>query len=191
MPIIDTPPTDIYANIGDASNFEIVAHTQKEGDTLSYQWQKLIQGNYTATWTDLPGQTAATFNAAYYDENGQITTANTNDLDGTIYRCVVTETSAAGNQNARAISRSATLHIGEVSDASLALNVPMEQDAVVDAADDGLAVTAISGKALGLTGSLTKATVAESAPEGNGDMSLTSTAGSEVKIHLIDEGTDT
>ncbi|MDD4690996.1 InlB B-repeat-containing protein [Eubacterium aggregans] len=191
MPIIDTPPTDIYADIGDVANFEIVAHAQKEGDTLSYQWQQLIQGNYTATWTDLPGQTAATFNAAYYDENGQITTANTNDLEGTIYRCVVTETSAAGNQNARAISRSATLHIGGGSDASLALNVPMEQDAVVDAADDGLAVTAISGKALGLTGSLTKATVAESAPEGNGDMSLTSTAGSEVKIHLIDEGTDT
>lgn len=195
-PIIDTPPVDLYKNIGDSAEFSITAHAQNEGDTLSYQWQKLTLTNYAVSWKDIdtsPQQQTDTFNAAYFAANGLINASNADELDGSVYRCVVTETAASGNQYASRTSRAATLHIGEGQAAALTLTIP-EQTAVVDQSEDGQSVTALPGRTLNLTGSLTGTLEAIQ----NGDtaeglesagLQTAEMGQSMIRVHLVNDAT--
>jgi len=155
-PVITVPPKDVYANVGEAAGFSITAESSVAGEALTYQWQRLdVANNYQSSWQDIAGQTGPTFNAAWAAEKGVITDNNKDDLDGTIYRCVVTETSPTGNHTASLESRSAILHIGD-SVTTLSLNVSKDDNpgSVVEVSDDGRSVAAVPNKALTITGDL-------------------------------------
>lgn len=114
-PIITKPPIDIYKDIGEKPVFTIEAKPSNPENTLSYKWQKLVVGNYTADWKDIDQNfgESNSFNAAYFADNGVINEANAKSLDETVYRCIVTEYSNTDHNYYTSISRAAVLHIGD------------------------------------------------------------------------------
>lgn len=188
QPVIDTQPVDVYTQVGSKADFSIKAHAQIEGDSLTYQWQKLeLDTNKTAVWNNVLGATSADFNAAYFNPNGQVTDTNKTDLDGTVYRCVVTEHKASGNDSKSLSSRSATLYIGAGNATVLNLTVPADQAAVLDTDDNGQ-VTLLADKSVNVSGVLTTKDIPITGE------SLETTAASGIAnhnllVHLIDLNT--
>ncbi|MDO4746372.1 MAG: fibronectin type III domain-containing protein, partial [Bacillota bacterium] len=118
-PTIVTHPKDCYAKVGEKALFNIDAKAHTEGNTISYQWQKLTEGDYGISWSDINvasddtiGRTAE-FNAAYASPDGLIRTQDVNNLDGNVYRCVVAEHQSGKLDYIETVSNSATLHVGD------------------------------------------------------------------------------
>lgn len=118
-PVITTHPKDCYAKVGEKAAFTIEAEPQTEGNSISYQWQQLIEEDYGTSWVDINVASdpsigkEATFNAAYTCEGGLISETDVDDLDGKIYRCIVTEHAAGQLDYTETISNSAMLYVGE------------------------------------------------------------------------------
>lgn len=118
-PVITKHPVDCYADVGETANFTIAAEPQTEGNTIFYQWQQLSAGDYGASWTNISVAsdstigTESTFNAAYAYEDGKVTAESVDDLDGNIYRCIVTEHTSGKLDYTESISNSAMLHVGD------------------------------------------------------------------------------
>ena len=70
---ITTQPTDITCNIGDTATFTVVAVSDDETATLSYQWQL-----YDSNWLNIQGATSSSYTAPTLDEK---------EVN---YRCVIT-----------------------------------------------------------------------------------------------------
>ena len=70
---ITTQPTDITCNIGDTATFSVVAVSDDETATLSYQWQL-----YDSNWLNIQGATSSSYTAPTLDEK---------EVN---YRCVIT-----------------------------------------------------------------------------------------------------
>lgn len=123
-PVITTHPKDVYAKVGEAAVFNIAAEPRTEGNSISYQWQQLSVDDYGISWGDINvasddtiGKTAA-FNAAYASPDGLVRAEDVDDLDGSVYRCVVAEHQAGKLDYTETVSNSATLHAGESALAS-------------------------------------------------------------------------
>lgn len=52
-PAIITQPADRYAKVGEKALFNIEAKAHTEGNTISYQWQKLTEEDYGISWSDI------------------------------------------------------------------------------------------------------------------------------------------
>lgn len=91
QPIITRQPEDIMASEGGQAILTVEAEPSVEGNPLSYQWYQLEVDKYGTNWTPIIGATDASFNAAYYAQDGLVNSANRFDLNGTVYRCLVTE----------------------------------------------------------------------------------------------------
>ncbi len=190
-PVIDTPPQDIYAQVGDAPFFTIAASSSSENAKLTYQWQQLKMENYGISFVDVADKDLdndpTTYYPAYYTNDSTITPSDVATLDQSIYRCVVTETKA-GNDYQSITSRCATLHIGEGKDTSVTLAVPESQEAVLsyDTNDKGgTTVTVKSDTAFNLDGQLTTAT-----PD-NQDLRIhVVDNASQTQLHLLDTQAD-
>lgn len=118
-PAIIKHPADRYAKVGEKALFNIEAKAHTEGNTISYQWQELIEEDYGISWSDINvasdstiGRTAE-FNAAYASPDGMIRSQDIDDLDGNVYRCIVSEHQSGKLDYIETVSNSATLHVGE------------------------------------------------------------------------------
>lgn len=117
-PIITLQPQDVEAERLDYPEFTIAARAFETDGVLSYQWEKQVGDS----WVEIEGATGTTFNPAYQEDlnptgmlggynGGYINDPNNYlSLDGTVYRCVVTETQANGTKES-AISVEATLYV--------------------------------------------------------------------------------
>ena len=117
-PVVTVHPKDCFAKAGEAAVFTIEAKPQTEGNTISYQWQQLVEDDYGISWVDINvasdpdiGKEAA-FNAAYASPEGLVREQDVDDLNGNIYRCVVTEHVSGKLDYIETISNSATLYAG-------------------------------------------------------------------------------
>lgn len=90
-PSIEIQPKDITVPVGGSPLFTIEAKPTSDSYALRYQWYKLEKARYGSSWKAIPGATGTSFNPAYYEADGKINAANRYDLNGTIYRCAVTE----------------------------------------------------------------------------------------------------
>lgn len=98
-PTVTKQPTDLVAKETERAEFSVEAVPFENGAKLTYQWYRLDEGRYGASWTKLIGQTSAVFNAAYYTADGTIGREDRETLDGTIYACLITEQRASGAVN--------------------------------------------------------------------------------------------
>lgn len=112
-PKITQPPVDLYRAVGGPAVFTIQAEPSSPENSLSYQWQKLMIGDYLADWSNIEGDAGKSnsFNAAYFAENGVINEANAKSLDKTVYRCIVTEQVKDSRDYYTVTSRAVTLNI--------------------------------------------------------------------------------
>ncbi len=130
-PIITKHPQDCHAAVGSSAVFEIAAKPQTEGNTISYQWQQLSFEDYGVTWKDVNAPAddtvgkEAVFNAAYASPEGVIRESDVDDMDGNVYRCIVTEHVAGKLDYIETISNSAQLYVGEsvLEETALSLSV--------------------------------------------------------------------
>lgn len=118
-PVITKHPQDCNAKVGESALFEVSAKPYTEGNTLSYQWQKLLVGDYGISWKDINEASDSSigrevsFNAAYASEDGKIRQQDIDDLNGNVYRCIVSEKEAGKLDYVETVSNSATLYAGE------------------------------------------------------------------------------
>lgn len=110
-PTIITQPQSSSFALGEQPLFTIEAIATDNSYALSYQWYKLENSKYGTSWTLVQNSSDNTFNAAYFDTNGTITSANRYNLDDTTYRCVVVE--IRGNTAVSVTSDSATLTVAD------------------------------------------------------------------------------
>jgi|GEM_PF-1884955 len=160
-PVIVTPPADCYTNIRQKGEFTIEATPAQAQDTLTYQWQKLTDTGYGASWTNIEDAAASnstTFNAAYYLTDGLITDTQAEYLDGTLYRCAVTE-KVSGSQTATTIySKAAALYIGSgKSEISLGLDASSDSISALDQKLTAIEGNTVSFEASAVTGTGTAA----------------------------------
>ncbi len=164
-PVIITHPKDCYAKVGEKALFNIEAKAHTEGNTISYQWQKLTEEDYGISWSDINvasdstiGKTAE-FNAAYASPDGLIRGQDVDDLDGNVYRCVVAEHQSGKLDYIETVSNSATLHAGDkvhAADRTLKIeasrNVQTSDTELLAGAGDDVKVSAVlkdqSGRAI-------------------------------------------
>ena len=106
-PVIISEPKNICVDEGDKAIFEVVP--QGRIDAFNYQWYKMSEDRYGVSWVPVIGATENTFNAAYFAKDGKVSGSNRNILDGTTYRCVVTDK----NTNISTTSSSAALRISD------------------------------------------------------------------------------
>lgn len=93
LPMIKTQPTDALVTEGEVAVFTVEVLPTREGNTLEYQWQKLTEDKYGASWSDVSLAKTDTLTI-------QVNSVNANYLDGSVYRCVVTEHKFLGTVNA-------------------------------------------------------------------------------------------
>ena len=89
---ITTQPTDVTCYIGDTATFTVVAVSDDETATLSYQWQL-----YDSDWLNIQGATSSSYTAPTLDEK---------EVN---YRCVITS-----DKGGTATSETATLTVEAV-----------------------------------------------------------------------------
>ena len=89
-PVINTQPADTLKNIGEKATFTVAA-AAPDGGSLSYRWQKSVNGG--TVWNNIMGATGASYTT------GTLAFAD----NGTKYRCVITNskngTTAAANSD--------------------------------------------------------------------------------------------
>ena len=86
-PTITTPPTNQSVTAGNTATFTVAA----SGENLSYQWQQNTNGS---AWTDITGETNATYTIA----------TTTMNINGTQYRCVVSNSAGSVTSNAATLT---------------------------------------------------------------------------------------
>ena len=155
-PVITTQPEDVQTDVGEKALFNIKAAPQNEGNSLSYQWQKLVEEDYGISWSNINVASDSTigrtdeFNAAYASPDGLIRAEDVDDLDGNAYRCIVAEHEDGKLDYKETVSNSATLHVGTkfmAANRSLKIeaacgNQKTDSDLLVAAGDD-VCVTAV------------------------------------------------
>lgn len=102
LPVIKTQPVDMFVQEGESALFTVEALPSHEGNTLSYQWQKLTKNRYGSSWNDISGETSNTLSI-------EVNTTNANLIDSSVYRCVVVELKLGGAVNV--VSNSAKLSV--------------------------------------------------------------------------------
>ncbi|MBE6824179.1 MAG: hypothetical protein E7513_02415 [Ruminococcaceae bacterium] len=102
LPVITTQPTDMIVQEGEKVVFTVEALPLNEGDTLEYQWQKLVESKYGSNWSDVLDEKNNTLSI-------EVNAGNANVLDSSVYRCVVTEKMLGGSVNT--VSNSAKLSV--------------------------------------------------------------------------------
>ncbi len=107
-PVIIQEPKNKLVDEGDEAIFEVIP--QGNIDDYDYQWFKLVEDRYGVSWSSIYGANLNTFNAAYYAIGGKVNSSNRYDLDGSTYRCVVTNKKTRVNVT----SMSATLYVSDV-----------------------------------------------------------------------------
>lgn len=107
-PQITAPPKNCTAKAGQVPEFTITAKAQYDEDTLGYQWQSLdTSASYGNDWKDISGADKA----SYSPTGGKaITESQMKELDGTLYRCRVTEYRKGSNNYSIIYSKSAVLN---------------------------------------------------------------------------------
>ena len=88
-PVILTQPCNICVDEGDKAEFTVIP--QGSIDDYTYQWYRMSQDRYGTSWKALPDAEENTFNAAYFAPDGKVNSVNRTDLDGSVYRCLVTD----------------------------------------------------------------------------------------------------
>ncbi len=108
-PKITAPPKNCNVKAGGIPEFTIGASVQQPEDTLGYQWQLLdTSGSYNNDWKDISGADKAT----YSPTGGKaMTEEQEQELDGTIYRCRLTEYRNGSNDYSTVYSKSAVLNV--------------------------------------------------------------------------------
>ena len=98
-PTIGTQPADKSVTEGETATFTVNA----TGSDLSYQWQQNTNGS---AWTDITGETNATYTIA----------TTTMNINGTQYRCVVSNSAGSVTSNAATLTvNAATVSVTGVS----------------------------------------------------------------------------
>lgn len=157
-PIIITHPKDVYAEVGEQALFKIEAEPAIEGNDISYQWQQLSIDDYGISWEnvaypadDTIGKNAE-FNAAYTASDGMIRDEDVDDLDGNVYRCVVTEHEADVLDYTETVSNSAALYVGRNTTETERL---LKIEAASDSQISDTEILIGSGESLSVTATLT------------------------------------
>lgn len=87
-PAITAQPADMTVTVGQTASFTVTA----TGENLSYQWQQSTDNG--SSWTDITGETNATYTIA----------TTTMDMNGTQYRCVVSNSAGSVESNAATLT---------------------------------------------------------------------------------------
>lgn len=87
-PTITAQPADMTVTVGQTASFTVTA----TGENLSYQWQQSTDNG--SSWTDITGETNATYTIA----------TTTMDMNGTQYRCVVSNSAGSVESNAATLT---------------------------------------------------------------------------------------
>ncbi len=94
-PVILTQPCNISVDEGDRAEFKVIP--QGNIDDYTYQWYRMSQDRYGTSWKAIPGADKNTFNAAYFAADGKVNSVNHADLNGSVYRCLVTDKKSGVN----------------------------------------------------------------------------------------------
>lgn len=106
-PVILSQPQNVRVDEGDKAEFTVIP--QGDIDGYSYQWYRMSEDRYGTSWKLINGADKNTFNAAYFAEGGKVNGINRADLDGSVYRCLITDKKSGIN----VASDSATLYISD------------------------------------------------------------------------------
>lgn len=141
-PTITQPPKSCNVKAGDIPEFTISAKAQHDEDTLGYQWQMLeVSGSYSNEWKDISGADKD----SYSPTGGTAMTENqAEQLNGTIYRCRVTEYRKGGNDYSIVYSKSAVLNVTDKKTLELELIPQWADESCV--VQEGNHLTVRSGK---------------------------------------------
>ena len=149
--IINTAPKDAYIRTGDTATFSVAATPRTSGDRLVYQWQRLdLSHSYMPAWSNIFNANSDTYRVTASADNSA-------DLNGTAYRCLITEMAGDGNSHTDVNTRSATLHVNEGTASALSLSIDAADNAasVTSVSADNKTVSANAGSAITAKGTLT------------------------------------